>query len=178
MFARSGREAHFQVSGWAIADLAEAAVQSGTTAEVGPIVEEKLSHAEQGISIRGLLVARRASDLLRDDDTAGARYEQALGGGGGQDWPFEFARAQLSYGERLRRRRQITLARPQLRAALDTFSRLGARAWTDRTRGELRAAGVTLESRPRVAVDELTPQEQRLSQTASHHARPVGPPAG
>jgi DNA-binding CsgD family transcriptional regulator len=166
MFA-AGREAHFQVSGWAIADLTEASIQNGTASEVAALVEAKLRQAERGTSRRALLVARRALALLGDDSTAAALFDQALGTGGAEDWPFEFARTQLSYGEWLRRRRQITLARPQLRAALDTFSRLGAQPWVDRTRGELRAAGVTLESRPRATVDELTPQERQIAQLAA-----------
>jgi DNA-binding CsgD family transcriptional regulator len=167
MFASPGREAHFQVSSWAIADLAESAILSGKAAEITPIVDERLRQAEQGISVRALLVARRASALLRDDETSAMLFDQALGGGGAEDWPFEFARTQLSYGEWLRRRRHITLARPQLRAALDAFSRLGARPWIERTQGELRAAGVTLESRPPAAVDELTPQERQIAQLAA-----------
>ncbi len=41
---------------------------------------------------------------------------------------FETARTQLAYGERLRRARNRVRAREQLRAAIETFERLGRRA--------------------------------------------------
>ncbi len=55
--------------------------------------------------------------------------------------PFEKARTQLTYGERLRRDRRRGDAREQLSEALEAFERLGAAPWADRTRVELRATG-------------------------------------
>jgi DNA-binding CsgD family transcriptional regulator len=54
--------------------------------------------------------------------------------------PFDVARTELAWGERLRRERRRTEARAQLTAALAGFDRLGARPWAARARAELAAA--------------------------------------
>ncbi|MGP7997468.1 MAG: hypothetical protein ACLPKI_09125 [Streptosporangiaceae bacterium] len=51
------------------------------------------------------------------------------------------ARLQLAYGRWLRRRQQAGDSRAPLRAARDTFDALGADAWAERARRELRATG-------------------------------------
>jgi DNA-binding CsgD family transcriptional regulator len=78
--------------------------------------------------------------------------------------PFERARTQLAYGERLRRERRKTDARTQLRDALGTFEGIGAELWAERARGELRATGETARRRDASTVDDLTPQELRIAQ--------------
>ena len=70
-----------------------------------------------------------------------AHFEEALRHHERDGQPFERARTQLAYAERLRRARQRAEARPLLTAALDTFERLGARPWADRARAELTATG-------------------------------------
>src|SRR5207253_7417217 len=60
--------------------------------------------------------------------------------------PFERARTELCFGERLRRARRRREARVPLRAALATFERLGAHPWAARARAELRATGETVRS--------------------------------
>ena len=76
---------------------------------------------------------------------------------------FETARTRLAYGERLRRTRRRVLAREQLRNALDTFERLGARLWAERARAELAATGTTLRRRDATAPEALTPQELQIA---------------
>ena len=76
--------------------------------------------------------------------------------------PFERARTELCYGERLRRARRRAEARGQLHAALETFERLGAQPWANRARNELRATGETAR-RDRTASDELTLQELQVA---------------
>ncbi len=76
---------------------------------------------------------------------------------------FEAARTQLVYGARLRRARQRVRAREQLRAALETFERLGAEAWADQARAELAATGETARRRDASTLDELTPQELQIA---------------
>src|SRR4051794_22951940 len=53
------------------------------------------------------------------------------------------ARTQLALGEFLRRHRRRADARVPLREALETFETLGATAWAERARRELRASGET-----------------------------------
>ena len=54
-------------------------------------------------------------------------------------------------------------AREQLRAALDTFERLGASPWAGHARVELTASGETARRRDVTTIDELTPQELQIA---------------
>jgi DNA-binding CsgD family transcriptional regulator/exonuclease VII small subunit len=76
--------------------------------------------------------------------------------------PFEQARTQLCYGERLRRARRRRDARAQLRAAIEIFDRLDARPWVNRARAELQAAGESVPDRGPVR-ERLTPQEMQIA---------------
>jgi DNA-binding CsgD family transcriptional regulator len=82
--------------------------------------------------------------------------------------PFQHARTHLLYGEWLRRSRRPTEARTQLRAALETFERLDATPWADRTRNELRAAGeIAVRRASADPLSELTPQELQVVRLAA-----------
>ncbi len=82
--------------------------------------------------------------------------------------PFERARTQLAYGRRLHRARRRADARERLREALSGFERLGAAAWAEQARAELRAAG----GRRRAAHTDhaLTPQELRVAEAVKRGA--------
>jgi DNA-binding NarL/FixJ family response regulator len=96
-----------------------------------------------------------------------ALFDLALALPEARRWPFEHARLQLMYGERLRRVRAIGEARTQLASALATFQFLGAAPWATRAEAELLAAGVT-GGRPEVAAPMvLTPQESRVAALAA-----------
>ena len=83
------------------------------------------------------------------------------------------ARAQLLYGEWLRREHRRADARDQLRAAHETFSRIGAEAFAQRARGELLATGETVRKRTDETRDVLTPQEAQIAQLArDQHTNP------
>jgi DNA-binding CsgD family transcriptional regulator len=77
--------------------------------------------------------------------------------------PFERARTELALGEHLRRRRRRVEARAHLHAALDGFEALGARAWAERARLELRASGRSARRHDPGARAELTPQELQVA---------------
>ncbi|CAA9398266.1 LuxR family transcriptional regulator, partial [uncultured Nocardioides sp.] len=82
--------------------------------------------------------------------------------------PFELARIQLRYGQRLRRARAATEARSHLQDALVTFGRLGAAPWVAATEEELRATGPVKDlSRPGTTPAGLTPQEHRVANLAA-----------
>jgi DNA-binding CsgD family transcriptional regulator len=78
-----------------------------------------------------------------------------------------YARAQLRYGEWLRRENRRVDARTQLRAAYSAFEAMGARAFAERARRELLATGETVRRRTTDARDELTPQEAQIARLAS-----------
>jgi DNA-binding NarL/FixJ family response regulator len=54
-------------------------------------------------------------------------------------------------------------AREQLRAALETFDRIGARPWAERARTELGASGEHLRRRDPTTSEQLTPQELQIA---------------
>ncbi|MET7642659.1 LuxR family transcriptional regulator [Streptomyces sp. NPDC005426] len=118
-------------------------------------------------------LARCRALLAAPADVAG-RYEEALAHHDRAGGDFERARTQLLYGAWLRRRRRTREARGPLRDALVAFERCGARAWTDRAGGELRAAGEAVEG-PAVAggtdpLAALTPQQQRIARCVAEGA--------
>src|SRR6202034_3370846 len=73
------------------------------------------------------------------------------------------ARTQLAYGSRLRRARQRVRAREQLRAAIETFDRLGARPWAAQARAEVAATGERARVRSDTTRYDLTPQELQIA---------------
>ncbi|HYM80740.1 MAG TPA: AAA family ATPase [Candidatus Limnocylindria bacterium] len=77
--------------------------------------------------------------------------------------PFERARVELAWGERLRRGGHRRAARAQLQAAMLGFERLGAAGWTGRAREELRASGQTPRARNPALVNQLTPRELEVA---------------
>ncbi|MFI7362561.1 AAA family ATPase [Streptomyces sp. NPDC050149] len=118
-------------------------------------------------------LARCRALLAAPADVAG-RYEEALAHHDRAGGDFERARTQLLHGAWLRRRRRTREARGPLRDALVAFERCGARAWTDRASGELRAAGEAVEG-PAAAggtdpLATLTPQQQRIARCVAEGA--------
>ncbi|MET7333519.1 AAA family ATPase [Nonomuraea sp. NPDC005650] len=103
----------------------------------------------------------RCRALLSIGGAAEAQFAESLRVG--SDFSLEHARTQLLLGEQLRRNRQRSQARQHLRAAAETFRRLGALAWEDRVLGELRAAGESARPRDTGALSTLTPQELRIT---------------
>jgi DNA-binding CsgD family transcriptional regulator len=78
----------------------------------------------------------------------------------------ESARAQLLYGEWLRRENRRVDARPQLRAAYETFATIGAQPFAERARIELVATGERVRRRTVETRDDLTAQERQIAQLA------------
>jgi DNA-binding CsgD family transcriptional regulator len=115
--------------------------------------------------------ALRCRALLAQDASAGDLYARAVALHRRGGPPFERARSELLYGEWLRRARRGTDARAQLRPALETFTRLEARPWAERTRTELRATGERVRppgpARNLDLADRLTPQELQVVRLAS-----------
>ncbi len=81
--------------------------------------------------------------------------------------PFDEARTRLLYGEWLRREKRKADASTQLRAALETFERIGAAPWAERTRTELTATGTTGRPADHGLSRSLTPQELQIVRLAA-----------
>ena len=104
-----------------------------------------------------------AAGLLAEADGFEAHFASALELHAQAQSPFALARTRLCYGERLRRAGRRVDAREQLRAALETFDRVGAAPWSERAGAELRASGETLRRRESHEAEELTPQELQIA---------------
>lgn len=157
---------HPVVRCWAIADLVEAAMHSGHQGEVRATVEEmeKLAAKARFPFLRASLTYVRP--LLAKDADAAPLFQEALAADLSH-WPFLRARLQLAYGAWLRRQRRAAESREPLRAARETFDVLGAVAWGERARQELRASGEKSRRRVPEARDSLSPQELQIAQMAA-----------
>jgi DNA-binding CsgD family transcriptional regulator len=158
---------HVPTALWTAMDMVEAALHCGRHADAVAHVHACREANIGALSSRLALNVAGATALVRLDDSAFMLFEQALAIPQADRWPFDLARVQLLYGERLRRARLITESRCQLGDALETFERLGARPWAVRAANELRATG---QSKPRGAThdsDSLTAQEREIAMLAA-----------
>ena len=155
---------HPHLRAWALVDLTEAAAggyQDAARRHHAELIPE--AAATGSPLLRASLAA--AAPMLATDD-AEALFDAALGADLAS-WPMHRARLQLAYGMWLRRRQQAADSRAPLRAARDTFDALGADAWAERARQELRAAGERSGQPGLRALDLLAPQELQISRLAA-----------
>ena len=156
-----------------LAELIEAAARTGDT-ETAADALERLSEATGasgtdwalGIEAR----SPRCSASTRRPRACTARRSP---GSSGPAYTLESTRAHLLYGEYLRREGRRLDARRQLRLAHDLFGRMGADAFAERARRELRATGETLRPRSVEAVVALTAQETQIARIGAR--RPYQP---
>jgi DNA-binding CsgD family transcriptional regulator len=156
---------------WVIMDLVEAAVRAGHIDQARAHVAAARQAGIDRISPRtALITAGAAAVAADDDDEAGPLFEAALSLPAADRCPFERARIHLAYGQRLRRARDTARARMHLRAAIDTFDRLGAQPWGQQARNELRATGVATsrpDTLPGTRSASLTAQEWQIATLAA-----------
>jgi DNA-binding CsgD family transcriptional regulator len=154
--------------GWALVELIEAAARCGRR-DVGTTslrrLEERTSVAATDWAL-GTQARSRA--LLSDGAKAEALYREALERLARDRVVVFFARAQLVYGEWLRREGRRVDARVQLRAAYERFSDMGAEGFTERARRELAATGERVGKRSVGTRDELTAQETQIARLAAN----------
>lgn len=148
-------------------DQIEAAARLGLPAD-GPLRRYAAWAEASGLDwVRAVLYRCRAL-LEPDGERADELFRTAvrLHASGGRPW--ESARTALVHGERLRRDRRKSAARAPLRAALETFQRLGAKPWAERARNELRAAGGSdLPAGGTDSLAGLSPQELQIVRLAA-----------
>ena len=163
---------HPAVAGMAAAlDRIEAAIHSGRREEALQWLDRLDAFASHTgiVSAQARVAYCRA--LLADGETAHSLFKEALTLHARSRRPFERARAELAYGEFLRRSRRRVDARSHLQAALDTFEQLNAGPWADRARLELRAAGRTARRRDPSTLLQLTPQEIQVARFVARGLR-------
>jgi len=138
-------------------DLVEALAHAGHTARATQVLHDYEARVEGRSRVSASAAAARCAGILGDDGWEDA-FGRALALHDAVPTPFERARTELCYGERLRRVRRRSEARERLRSAVEIFDSLGAEPWAERARAELRASGERARRRS-TPVEALTQQE-------------------
>ena len=144
-------------------DLIEAYVRTKRVPDAAAELAAFEKFEDTGLGPWATATLARSRALLGDESALDDDFAEALRLCTDSVSPFEHARTELVYGERLRRAGRRLDCREQLRAALDGFERLGASSWAERAREELRASGETVRKRDPALVDELTPRELEIA---------------
>ena len=152
--------------GWSLVELVEAASRSGQP-DAGM---EALAILTERARVTGtdwaLGTAARSRALLTDGPDAEELYVEAIERLSRSRMRVHLARAQLVFGEWLRRQGRRIDARAQLRTACDAFVAMGAAAFAERAHRELLATGETARRRVVESSGQLTPQEIRIAALA------------
>ncbi|WP_329078401.1 ATP-binding protein [Streptomyces niveus] len=149
-------------------DTAEAAVRVGRH----DLADERARALEAWARRTGAPWARSAAHVTRGllgGDRAEGAFRAALDVPGARSHPLLYARAQLFYGEWLRRGRRRIDARVRIGGAIEVFDRLGAEPLHRRAQREQDLTGPPGRrgSSDTRAVNRLTAQEKRVAQLAA-----------
>ncbi|MET1042488.1 MAG: AAA family ATPase [Microbacteriaceae bacterium] len=154
---------------FALGDRIEAAVRTGEIDLAKDGVARLQQWADSTASLGAKSMALRCRALLGDGDP-GQLFSESLALHPEGEAPLERARTQLLFGQWLRRGRKRIEAREHLRAACETFERLGSEPLAARAREELRATGETMASTRSHSLASLTPQELAISRLVGEGA--------
>jgi len=154
------------MSSWALSELVEAAARCGR-AEAASDALGRLAEMAYACGTDWILgVEARARALLAVPADADELYRQAIERLGRTRFGTELARAQLLYGEWLRREGRRADALTQLRPAYDKFTSIGMQAFAERARVELAATGEKVLRYSVETRDVLTAQERQVAELA------------
>jgi DNA-binding NarL/FixJ family response regulator len=148
-------------------ELIEAAVRSGDRSAAEGAFERLVERSQTSTTgwARGVEALARGS--LSEGPEAEEPYVEAIEQLGRSGAVVLRARAQLTYGEWLRRESRRVDARAQLKPAHTVFEAMGAQGFADRARRELLATGETVRKRTDDTRGDLTPQEAQIARLAS-----------
>jgi len=155
---------------WALPDLIEAAARSGVPERAASALQRLAQSTRASGTDWALGVEARSRALVSDDTIAETSYREAIDRLGRTRLRVEYGRARLLYGEWLRRQRRRRDARDQLRIAYRIFDSIGAAAFAERARIELRATGEHARKRAFGTAGVLTEQEALIARLASEGA--------
>jgi DNA-binding CsgD family transcriptional regulator len=154
-------------AGLALPELVEAAMRCGETEVAAAALASLQERTRAGRQAWGLGVEACARALVTEDESA---YQEAIGLLDDSALVVYRARAQLLYGEWLRRQGRRRDARSALRSAHESLSDLGVEAFAERAAGELRATGEQARSRTSKASDQLTMQVVHIARLVADAA--------
>jgi DNA-binding CsgD family transcriptional regulator len=152
---------------WSLVELIEAGVRSGATDAASAALDRLSARTRASGTDWALGIEAGSRALLSDGPDAEPHHREAVERLARSRGVVHLARAQLVYGEWLRRENRRVDAREQLRAAHDQFSRIGAEAFAERARRELMATGETVRKLTVETRDLLTAQEAQIARMAS-----------
>ncbi|MDT0347444.1 helix-turn-helix transcriptional regulator [Streptomyces litchfieldiae] len=149
-------------------ELIEGAVRSERRELAAAALERLTERTRVSGTDWALGIEARSRALLTEGPAAEALYEEAVARLADGRAALHLARAQLLYGEWLRRENRRLDARRQLGAAFDLLDGFGARAFAERARRELLATGETARRRGPDTLGLLTPQEAEIARLAGN----------
>src|SRR5580698_390896 len=155
---------------WALVELVEAAVRSGVPERAAGALQRLSGIARACGTDWALGAEARSRALVSDGDPAENLYREAIDRFGRTRLRVDLARAHLVYGEWLRRERRRRDARDQLGRADEIFDSIGATAFAERARIELRAAGGHARQQTTETPETLTAQEALIARLAGEGA--------
>jgi DNA-binding CsgD family transcriptional regulator len=154
-------------SAWAHCELVEAASRTGDGDRGARALRRLIDITGASGTDWALGIQARSRALLSEGEAAERLYQEAVTRLARTRVRVELARAHLLYGEWLRRERRKLDARAQLRQAHELFLQVGAEAFAERSRVELKATGERARKRAPETRDELTPQEAQVARLAA-----------
>ena len=150
----------------ALPELVEAAMRLGEPELARDAVDRLAAATQPAGTDFALGVEARSRALVSGGEAAEALFRESIERLGRTPLRPELARAQLVYGEWLRREGRRGESREQLRIAEEMFTEMGMEAFADRTEGELVAAGAKPRTRRLEVRGDLTPQEEQIARLA------------
>jgi DNA-binding CsgD family transcriptional regulator len=163
---RASEHDQLNLLGWALIELIEAGARSARPEIAGAALRRLGERTQASGTNWALGIQARSRALLSDGQAAETLYREAIQRLARTRIAVHRARAELLYGEWLRRENRRLDARDQLRRAYDMFSRIGADAFAERARRELLATGETVRKRTVDTFDQLTGQEAQIARLA------------
>ena len=155
---------------WALVELIEAAVRSAVPERAADALQRLSGIARACGTDWALGAEARSRALVSDGAAAENLYREAIDCFGRTRLRVDLARARLLYGEWLRRQRRRRDARDQLGRAYQIFDSIGAAAFAERARIELRATGGHARQPTVETPDTLTAQEALIARLAGEGA--------
>jgi DNA-binding CsgD family transcriptional regulator len=155
---------------WALIELVEAAVRSAVPERAADALQRLSGIARACGTDWTLGVQARSRALVSDGAAAENLYREAIDCFGRTRLRVDLGRAHLIYGEWLRRQRRRRDARDQLGRAYQIFDSIGAAAFAERARIELRATGGNARQPAVQTPDTLTAQEALIARLAGDGA--------
>jgi DNA-binding CsgD family transcriptional regulator len=151
---------------WVLPELIEAAARNGDRTVAEAAFEQLVERSAMSETEWARGVEARSRALLIEGPDAEDSYLEAIEQLSRSRVIVHHARAQLIYGEWLRREHRRVDARVQLKAAHAAFDAMGADAFAERAQRELLATGETVRKRTGDTSDALTPQEAQIAHLA------------